>query len=178
MLDVSVRILPRLDVLHSCTFEVTPYSKPTHRPLPLQTHSHHNPSVHNWPLGQVNRLWRNSSSWDIFQHARVSLFSRYAEQLLSKDMIDRCFKTDPRFSNHISRNNCGGRVFTLVLRFHPRLSPCKIQTLIDAAVRLYVDDLKHVFKCNVRIRVAWANDSANLVHKLRSVSRIGKKPSP
>ena len=54
MLDLPLSIETRAD--NSVYIRYFPYSKPTHRPLPLIHTSIHPSSVHQWPLARTSRL--------------------------------------------------------------------------------------------------------------------------
>ena len=62
MLDTTIRLRPLFNGSQDAKFVVLPFSKPTHRPVPLSHTSAHHSRTRLWPITQVSRLWTNSSS--------------------------------------------------------------------------------------------------------------------
>jgi len=73
-----------------------PYVKPTSQGLVLNHTSDHTPSIHlNWPMGEVKRFWRNSSSVQSFLHVRDRLVMRLKRYNHPKNVIEAVKSFNP-----------------------------------------------------------------------------------
>ena len=165
MLDVTVSLLPLNDGSGRAKFEYKPYTKPTYRPIPLSITSSHPPTVHWWPLAQVIRLYRNSSNHCDFLVARAELFQRYAEQMMSPAIINKCMQFCPQPSHN--RKPCiraTKRVFSLVMDYHPLLDGNRISNVAKHTCRRYDYELTKLLG-PIEFRVSWRNGGSHFFER-------------
>ena len=174
MLDVTVMIVPCQYGSGRASIEYKPYSKPTHRPLPLLNTSMHASFVFGWPKAQVSRLWNNSSSWSAFLQARRNLFERYSSEFMDMLTVKECMSIDPRCVRR-NRSVTRCKTFALVLDFHPGLQSLRLNSLLKEVERDYQHELSNIFGQRISFRLAWRNSSANLLHKSRMLGRNSDK---
>ena len=128
------------------------------------------PAAHAWPFSQVHRLWRISSSWSFFDEGRAVLFDKYLMQGMSAATVQECLALDPRVTNR-SKTASKGRVFTLVLDYHPMLARMNPGKVLNKVFSEFKYELENLFG-PVAIRIAWRNGAQHLVHKVRMFCRL------
>ena len=150
---------------------ISPYTKPTYRPLSLSNSSSHPPHMHRWPMAQFYRLYRNSSSYFIFDSARRNLFKQYEIHGMRSGIILECLALDPSSSFQGYRTRDDVKWFSLVLSFHPLFDNLRLNRVLEVVLGCYEYELSNLFGTKIGFRLAWRNDSCHLQHKLRSISR-------
>ena len=88
MLDV---LLLKKDDAGVTTIGYKPYVKPTARHVPLHPDSTHEPSIHrSWPLGEVSRFYKTSSSRKYFDERKDIFIRRLRHNFFDQSVLNSC----------------------------------------------------------------------------------------
>ena len=172
MLDVEV-FISRSNL--GCKLDWRPYSKPSKQFIPLALSSAHVPFVHSWPVSQVLRLYRNSSSYSIFQHACAvfvrNLIASFHDGGIIAKVIQRSMSVSSKTSSSmpVCKPVSDRPVLTFVLGYHPGFYNARLGCVVQSVLHDYDEDIQHLFGGDVLIRIAWANTRAPAHLKFRSL---------
>ena len=132
--------------------------------------------VAGWPLGYLGRIATNSSTRKAYLQAMLRLVARYAQGGLSAGTLAKMLELSPAIgiqepstiaaNLNIPNTNTGtGKVFTLVLPYHPALRGVerKLRTFIGH----HQDILDGFLGTRVTVRIAWRNGLPPLATRLR-----------
>ncbi len=121
MLDVKIYKGPGFS--KNGILDFAPFIKPTARHIPLCDTSSHPPSVHrSWPISEMARLRKRSlysSSFGLFQHLKIK---RFAHFFMHPGILRRCREWRKLRIYGPKPENLRGRVFRLIVPWHPSLS--------------------------------------------------------
>eukprot|EP00929_Paragymnodinium_shiwhaense_P065148 TRINITY_DN32696_c0_g1_i1.p1 TRINITY_DN32696_c0_g1~~TRINITY_DN32696_c0_g1_i1.p1 ORF type:complete len:261 (-),score=3.42 TRINITY_DN32696_c0_g1_i1:162-944(-) len=157
---------------------VRPFFKNTNS-VPLSFLSSHAPGVHSWPMSEVRRVAKLSSTVEDFEHARSTLCWRFSNSLFPIEFVQRMFAYNPwhevrrgrRTLSSITKADSSALdssptevasrfTVTLVLPYHPVLYSAHVQRFVERFVEQHSQIL---LGRDVKIRVAWRNDARPVI---------------
>ena len=117
-----------------------PYRKPTAVGVPLHHSSAHPPTVHkSWPISEVSRVYKLSSTAEQFLLAKKELLSRWRAFYMRPEILASADAWKP--SRAIRRDGATNKVIRLVLDFHPAVFFSCIQAVVDRNVALFRNEI-------------------------------------
>ena len=155
----------------SPTLAWRPYSKPTKAFIPLNADSAHPRKVHIWPVAEVSRLARNSSSASIFREAHLRFVRDLIDTGINGYIIARVINLHDSW-RLLCKSKAGvkdsGSTLTCVLSFHPVLAFAKLAEVFDFIVCSFGLEIKWLYGA-LTTRVAWKISEPSLALRLRKI---------
>ena len=148
-------------------------SNPLANIFPLSSDSAHTPSVHrSWPIAEIRRIARRSSSEVAFENAKSHLCSKWRSGFLNTGSVHPFQSINFSAARGLkpkARAVETSRVIWLVLPYFPCWANNILRKRVCELVSKWHQDIAPILRSNWTIRISWKNQNRNLLDVLRSI---------
>ena len=157
--------------------DVKPHFKPTALQVPLSELSSHPPSVHYWPLADLNRLAKLSCKLEHFYVARQRFIQRFVEFGASPALVRALRRSAPALRSPFkaTQSAASSQDVWMAVPYHPIWARASFQSIFDKFLShpRWLELLQSAwqsfqpFPKGTRLRVAWKLGGHHLAQQLQ-----------